>query len=93
MSPQFNRLDGFSIFDDKGEVKRLVESIIQDKDPEVNIERMRKMDFSYVFNLSKKGKVKEVELVRTEIEASWEWRKGNIDETLQKKIEDTLSEL
>ena len=93
MSPQFNRLDGFSIFDDKGEVKRLVESIIQDKDPEVNIERMRKMDFSYVFNLSKKGKVKEVELVRTEIEASWEWRKGNIDETLEKKIEDTISEL
>ncbi len=93
MPPQFNRLDGFSIFDDKGEVKRLVESIIQDKDPDVNIERMRKMDFSYIFTLSKKGKVKEVELVRTEIEASWEWRKGNIDETLQKKIEETLSEL
>jgi len=93
MSPQFNRLNGYSIFDDKGEVKRLVESIIQDKDPDANIERMRKMDFSYIFILSKKGKVKEVELVRTEIEASWEWRKGNIDETLQKKIEDTLSEL
>jgi len=93
MSPQFNRLNGYSIFDDKGEVKRLVESIIQDKDPDVNIERMRKMDFSYIFILSKKGKVKEVELVRTEIEASWEWRKGNIDETLQKKIDDTLSEL
>ena len=93
MPPQFNRLDGFSIFDDKGEVKRLVESLIQNKDPDVNIERLRKMDFSYVFTLSKKGKLKEVELVRTEIEASWEWRKGNIDETLQKKIEDTLSEL
>jgi hypothetical protein len=93
MPPQFNRFDGFSIFDDKGEVKRLVESIIQNKDPDVNIERLRKMDFSYVFILSKKGRVKEVELVRTEIEASWEWRKGNVDETLQKKIEDTLSEL
>jgi hypothetical protein len=93
MPPQFNRFDGFSIFDDKGEVKRLVESLIQNKDPDVNIERLRKMDFSYVFTLSKKGKVKEVELVRTEIEASWEWRKGNVDETLQKKIEDTLSEL
>ena len=93
MSPQFSRLDGISIFDDKGEVKRLVESFIQDKDPDVNIERLRKMDFSYIFILSKKGKLKEVELVRTEIEASWEWRKGNIDETLQKKIEDTLSEL
>ena len=85
MPPQFNRFDGFSIFDDKGEVKRLVESIIQDKDPDVTIERMRKMDFSYIFILSKKGRSKEVELVRTEIEASWEWRKGNIDETLAKK--------
>jgi hypothetical protein len=93
MSPQFNRFDGFSIFDDKGEVKRLVESLIQNKDPDVNIERLRKMDFSYIFTLSKKGKLKEVELVRTEIEASWEWRKGNVDETLQKKIEDTLAEL
>lgn len=92
MPPQFNRFDGFSIFDDKGEVKRLVESIIQDKDPDVTIERMRKMDFSYIFILSKKGRSKEVELIRTEIEASWEWRKGNIDETLEKKIEDTLSE-
>ncbi len=92
MSPRFNRLDGFSIFDDKGEVKRLVGSIIQNKDPNVNIESMRKMDFSYVFTLHKKGRVKEVELARTEIEASWEWRKGNIDETLQKKIEGTLSE-
>jgi hypothetical protein len=92
MPPQFNRFDGFSIFDDKGEVKRLVESLIQNRDSEVNIERLRKMDFSYVFTLSKKGKIKEVELVRTEIEASWEWRKGNVDETLQKKIEDTISE-
>jgi len=93
MPPQFNRFDGFSIFDDKGEVKRLVERLIQNKDPDVNIERLRKMDFSYIFTLSKKGKLKEVELVRTEIEASWEWRKGNVDETLQKKIEDTLAEL
>jgi hypothetical protein len=54
---------------------------------------LRKLDFSYVFILSKKGKIKEVELVRSEIEASWEWRKGNVDETLQKKIEDTISEL
>ena len=93
MPPQFNRFDGFSIFDDKGEVKRLVESLIQNKDLNVNIERLRKMDFSYIFILSKKGRSKEVELIRTEIEASWEWRKGNVDETLEKKIEDTLSEL
>jgi len=93
MTPQFDRFDGYSIFDDKGEVKRLVESLIQMKDPDVNIERLRKMDFSYIFTISRKGKTKEVELVRTEIEASWEWRKGNIDETLEKKIDDTLSEL
>jgi len=92
MSPQFNRFNGYSIFDDKGEVKRLVESLIQDKDPDVTIDRMRKMDFSYIFTLSKKGRTKEVELVRTEIEASWEWRKGNVDETLEKKIEKTISE-
>jgi len=93
MSPQFNRLDGISIFDDKGEVKRLVESLLQNKDPDITIERLRKMDFSYVFILSKKGRTKEVELARDEIEASWEWRKGNINETLQKKIDDTLLEL
>ena len=92
MSSQFDRFDGYSIFDDKGEVKRLVESVIQNKDPDVNIERLRKMDFSYVFILSKKGRTKEVELVRTEIEASWEWRKGSVDETLEKKIEKTISE-
>ncbi len=93
MSPQFDRFEGYSIFDDKGEVKRLVESLIQMSDPDVNIERLRKMDFSYVFTLSKKGRTKEVELVRTEIEASWEWRKGNVDETLEKKIKDTIFEL
>jgi hypothetical protein len=93
MPPQFNRFDGYSIFDDKGEVKRLVQNLIQIADPDVNIERLRKLDFSYVFSLSKKGKIKEVELVRDEIEASWEWRKGNVDETLQKKIENTISEL
>ncbi len=93
MPPQFNRFDGYSIFDDKGEVKRLVQSLIQIADPDVNIERLRKMDFSYIFTLSKKGKIKEVELVRDEIEASWEWRKGNVDETLQKKIENTIAEL
>jgi len=93
MARQFDRFDRYSIFDDKGEVKRLVESVIQIEDPDVNIERLRKMDFSYVFTLSKKGRTREVELVRSEIEASWEWRKGNIDETLEKKIKDTISEL
>jgi hypothetical protein len=67
--------------------------LLQNKDPDIAIERLRKMDFSYVFILSKKGKTKEVELARVEIEASWEWRKGNINETLRKKLEDTILEL
>ncbi len=93
MPREFDRFEGYSIFDDKGEVKRLVESLIRIKDPEVNIERLRKMDFSYVFTFSKRGKSREIELVRTEIENSWEWRSGNIDETLEKKIKNTLSQL
>ena len=92
MSPRFNRLDGFSIFDDKGEVKRLVGSIIQNKDSQCQYRKYEKNGFFLRLHPHKKGRVKEVELARTEIEASWEWRKGNVDETLQKKIEDTLSE-
>src|SRR4030042_846127 len=92
MSPQFDRFEGMSIFDDKGEVKRLVAKVVQERDPEVTIDRIRKMDFSYIFILFKRGKSKEVELTRSEIEASWDWKNGNIDETLQKKIENTLSE-
>lgn len=92
MPPNFYRLNGYSIFDDKGEVKRLVENLIKNKDPDVTIERLRKMDFSYVFILLKKGKSKEVELARDEIDASWNWREGRIDDTLQKKIEDTIAE-
>lgn len=82
----------FSIFDDIGEVKGLVYSVIRRRDPEVAIERIRKLDFSFVFTLFKKGKRKEVELSRTEIDASWNWREGRIDDTLQKKIEDTIAE-
>jgi hypothetical protein len=51
------------------------------------------MDFSYIFILFKRGKSKEVELTRSEIEASWDWKNGNIDETLQRKIENTIAEL
>ena len=93
MSPRLRRFDRYGIFDDKGEVKRLVKSIVQESDPDVIIERLRKMDFSYVFILFKKGKSIEVELARAEIEASWEWRKGNVDETLEKKIEGALGKL
>jgi hypothetical protein len=90
MTPPFNRHDGYNIFDDKGEVKRLVESLIQDKDHDVTIESMRKMDYSYIFTLSQRGKTIEVELPRAGIEESWEWRKGKIDETLLKRITDAL---
>jgi hypothetical protein len=87
------QFDGFAIFDDKGEVKRLLDSLIQAKDPQVRIDSMRKLDYSYIFTLSKRGRIGEVELIRPEIEASWDWRKGNIDSTLRKKIENTIAEL
>lgn len=93
MVDSFFRYGGVSIFDDKGEVKRLVESLIQERDPEVSIDRIRKMDFSYVLILSKRDKLKEVELGRAEIEESHEWRKGIISETLQRKIQEAISEL
>lgn len=92
MLSSFDPLKGLTIFDDKGEVKRLVQKVIQEVDPEVAIDRMRKLDFSYVFVLSKKGKSKEIELGRSEIVASQEWRRNNIDETLRKKITDTISD-
>jgi hypothetical protein len=80
------------MFDDKGEVKRLVAGLIENKDPDVAIERMRKMDFSYIFTLSKKGKLREVEFLRDEIDDSWDWRTGKIDETVRKKVEKTIAE-
>jgi len=85
--------DGFTIFDDKGEVKRLVDSLIQKSDPEVVIDSMRKIDFSYVFSFSKGERSGEVELIRAEIDASWDWRNGNIDSTLWKKIEIAIADL
>lgn len=93
MAPNFNKFNGYSIFDDKGEVKRLVESLILKNDPEVRIESMRKFEFSYIFTLSKRGKIEEVELTRSEIDQSWNWRNENIDSTLQKKIETAISNL
>jgi hypothetical protein len=86
-------LDGYSLFDDKGEVKRLVDLVIHQKSPQVTIDRLRKIDFSYIFTLAKKGKVKEVELTREEIDASWDWQNTNIDETLRKKIEQAINQL
>jgi hypothetical protein len=87
------QLDGYSLFDDKGEVKRLVGLVIRQRDPLVIIDRLRKIDFSYIFTLAKKGKAKEVELTRQEIDASWDWRNGNIDETVLKKIEKAINQL
>lgn len=86
-------LDGYSLFDDKGEVKRLVDLVIHQKSPQVTIDRLRKIDFSYIFTLVKKRKVKEIELTREEIDASWDWRNANIDETLRKKIEKAIDQL
>ena len=88
----YDRFEGVSMFDDKGEVKRLVDRLIQDRDPDVVIDHLRKMDFSYIFTLSKQGKLREVELLRNEIDASWDWRNGKIDETVRKKVEKTIAE-
>jgi len=88
-----HQFDGFTIFDDKGEVKRLVDSVLQGSDPQVIIDSMRKIDFSYIFSLSKGERSREVELIRAEIDASWDWRNGNIDSTLWKKIEAAIADL
>jgi hypothetical protein len=80
------------MFDDKGEVKRLVAGLIENKDPDVVIDHLRKMDFSYIFTLSKQGKLREVEFLRDEIDDSWDWRTGKIDETVRKKVEKTIAE-
>jgi hypothetical protein len=85
--------DGFSIFDDKGEVKLLVDSLIRKSDPDVAIDSMRKIDFSYLFTFSKEDRSSEVELIRSEIDASWDWRNGNIDSTLWKKIQIAIADL
>jgi hypothetical protein len=90
MPPVFNEYD---IFDDKGEVKRLVEFVVQQRDPDVSIEQMRKMDFSYVITLSKGSAMREVDLSREEINESWGWRSGNIDSRLESKIEKVIAQL
>ena len=88
-----HQIDGFSIFDDKGEVKLLVDSLILKSDPDVAIDSMRKIDFSYVFTFTKGEKSGEVELIRAEIDASWDWRNGNSDSTLWKKIQSAIADL
>jgi hypothetical protein len=90
MAPGFS---GYDIFDDKEEVKRLVEFVIQQKDPDVSIEWMRRIDFTYVLNLSKGTANREINLNREEINDSWGWRNGNIDPTLESKIEKVIAEL
>ena len=54
---------------------------------------MRKIDYSYIFSLTRQGRTQEVELHRTEIDASWGWRNGNIDDTLENKIRDAIDKL
>ena len=93
MPAQNDHFEGFSIFDDKGDVKRLVEQLIQERDPDVRIECLRRLDFSYIFILTKREKTTEVELTRPEIDLSWDWRNGNIDPLLQKRIEQAIADL
>ncbi len=83
----------YSIFDDRGEVKRLVEVLAHEVDPAIVIERVRKIDFAYIFILSKGMKTVELELNRPEIDASWGWRSGNIDELLRRKIQKAITQL
>jgi len=85
--------NGFSVFDDKGEVKQMVVRLLQDIAPDVGIESMRKIDYSYIFTLARFGRSQEVELHRSEIHASWGWRKGNFDDTLEIKIRDAIASL
>jgi hypothetical protein len=85
--------NGFSVFDDKGEVKQMVVRLLQDIAPDVEIESMRKIDYSYVFTLAKFGRSQEVELHRSEIDASWGWRNGNFDDTLEIKIRNAIARL
>ena len=85
--------NGFSVFDDKGEVKQMVSRLVQDIDSDVGIKSMRKIDYSYIFSLTKQGRSQEVELYRPEIDASWGWRNGNIDDTLEKKVRDAIASL
>ncbi len=92
MPLSYDGFEGISIFDDRGEVKSLLEWVIRKMDRDVVIERMRKIDFSYIFTLSRCGRLKEVELRRTEIEASWDWRNEKIEEGLQKRINDIIAE-
>jgi len=88
-----DRFEGFSIFDDKGEVKRLVDLLVRQKDPDVTLEGMRKMDYSYIFTLTKRDESVEIEILRPEIEESWDWRNDKIDPLLQKKIDDAIADL
>jgi len=88
-----HQFDGFTIFDDKGEVKRLVDSVLQGIDPQVMIDSMKKIDFPYIFTFSKGERTNEVELPRTEIDASWDWRNGHIDSTLWKRIQNAIADL
>ncbi len=71
----------------------MVDFVVQQKDPTVGIEHMRRIDFSYVFTLSKRGGLRELELGQDEINASWGWRNGSIDPILGKKIEKDVDDL
>ena len=81
-----------SIFDDRGEVRALVNSLAQRIDPQITVEAVRKLDFSYVLSLSRKDKTQELDITREEIDSSWGWRSGSIDAGLIRKIEEAIDE-
>ena len=82
-----------SIFDDKGDVKRLIGALIHRGNPGVVIYRMRKFEYSYLFTLTRGARSEELEISREEIDASCRWRKGVVSSSLQKKVKTALSRL
>jgi hypothetical protein len=85
--------DKFSIFDDKGAVKNLVNALVHVGNPGVAIYRMRKFEYSYLFTLTRGTRSEELEVSREEIDASSRWRKGAISPSLHKKVLSAVNRL
>jgi hypothetical protein len=90
---EYNYNGKFSIFDDKGDVKRLIGALVHRGDPGVVIYRMRKFEYSYLFTLTKGTRSEELDISREEIDDSSKWRTGAISSSLQKKVKTALSRL
>jgi hypothetical protein len=90
---EYDYNDRFSIFDDKGAVKRLVGALVHHGNPGVVIYRMRKFEYSYLFTLTRGTRSEELEISREEIDASSKWRTGAISPSLQKKVLSAVNRL